>query len=97
MFCLHYIFLPRINASIEAFRDVWNRHPMQSEGGRSPQQQWISGMAQFPGHIMASSPVINFMHNGREVVCFLFTCILILASLELIGMHLYHVVKMTSR
>lgn len=29
MFCLHYIFLTRINASIEAFRDAWNHHPMQ--------------------------------------------------------------------
>lgn len=51
IFCLHYVFLPRINASIRAFRDAWNHHPMQSEGGRSPQQLWISGMAQFHGYI----------------------------------------------
>ena len=56
MFYLHYIFLPRINASIEAFRDAWNHHPMQSEGGHSPQQLWISGMAQYHGQ-MAPLPV----------------------------------------
>ena len=56
LFCLHYAFLPRINASIEAFREAWNQHPMQSVNGRSPQQQWISGMAQYYGHIL--SPLV---------------------------------------
>ena len=54
LFCLHYAFLPRINASIEAFREAWNQHPMQSENGRSPQQQWISGMAQYYGHTVST-------------------------------------------
>ena len=50
-FCLHYVFLPRINTSIQAFTDAWNCHPMQSESGNSPQQLWITGMAQFHGNI----------------------------------------------
>ena len=56
LFCLHYAFLPRINASIEAFREALSQHPMQSVNGRSPQQQWISGMAQYYGHIL--SPLV---------------------------------------
>ena len=49
LFCLHYVYLPRINASITAFVEAWNRHPMQSERGLSPWQLWISGMAEFYG------------------------------------------------
>ena len=48
-FCLHYVYLPRINASLTAFTDAWNNHPMQSEQSRSPQQLWFAGMAQFHG------------------------------------------------
>ena len=59
LFCLHYAFLPRINASIEAFREASNQHPMQSENGRSPQQQWISGVAQYYGHILSRAYVLK--------------------------------------
>lgn len=49
IYSLHYVYLPRINASVRAFRDAWNRHPMSSERGLSPHQQWIAGIAQFDG------------------------------------------------
>ena len=45
LFCLHYIFLPKINISLRAFKDGWNEHPMQSERGLSPSQLWVQGMA----------------------------------------------------
>ncbi len=45
IFCLHYIFIPRINRSLAAFKEAWNCHPMSSEGGLSPNQLWISGLA----------------------------------------------------
>ena len=45
LFSLHYVYLPRINSSIRSFAEAWNRHPMQSEGGLSPQQMWVSGLA----------------------------------------------------
>ena len=31
LFCLHYVFIPRINYSLRQFRDAWNSHPMESE------------------------------------------------------------------
>lgn len=36
MFCLHYIFLPRINASLHSFQLAWNNHPLSTENNRSP-------------------------------------------------------------
>ena len=43
LFCLHYIFLSRINRSLEGFKAAWNQHPLSSEGNLSPYQLWISG------------------------------------------------------
>ena len=47
LFCLHYVFLKRINCSLREFSNAWNRHPMESEHGLSPEQLWITGLAQF--------------------------------------------------
>lgn len=38
IFCLHYIFLPRINASLNSFQLAWNNHPLSTENSRSPIQ-----------------------------------------------------------
>ena len=46
LFCLHYIFIPRANNSLAAFKSAWNSHPLSSEGCLSPNQLWISGLSQ---------------------------------------------------
>ena len=43
LFCLHYVFIPRINASLEGFRRAWNYHPLSTEGNSSPIQLYTSG------------------------------------------------------
>ena len=46
IFCLHYIYLPRIN-SLARFRTAWNNHPPSSQAQLSPNpnpnQLWIGG------------------------------------------------------
>ncbi len=37
IFCLHYIFLPRIIKSLDEFRGSWNHHSLSTEGNKSPQ------------------------------------------------------------
>lgn len=32
LYCLYYIFLPRINKSISEFQKSWNHHALSSEG-----------------------------------------------------------------
>ena len=36
LFLFHYMFLPRINADLEQFRQAWNRHKLSSEGNATP-------------------------------------------------------------
>ena len=44
LFCLQYVFLPRINRALEEFRLGWNFHSLRTEGNLSPYQMWISGV-----------------------------------------------------
>ncbi len=45
LFCLHFVFVPRINSSLDAFRDAWSHHPLSTERNMTPLQLWISGLA----------------------------------------------------
>ena len=44
MYILHLVFLPRINKVISTFVDGWNRHPLCTEGYKSPEYLWSNGM-----------------------------------------------------
>ena len=46
MFCLHFIFKPRINAHLDNFIQSWNNHPIRTAGNMTPNQLWISGLIQ---------------------------------------------------
>ena len=38
IFTLQYLFLPRINADLQQFIEMWNNHKLSSESNRTPQQ-----------------------------------------------------------
>lgn len=44
MFCLHYIYLPRIQRSVNEFREQWNNHGLSTQGGQTPLQLWHMGI-----------------------------------------------------
>ena len=41
MFCLHYVYLRRINNHLQRFLDGWNNHPISTERNMTPNQLWI--------------------------------------------------------
>lgn len=43
LYCLHYIFLPRLNKSLSEFYESWNQHNLSSEGNLSPCQLFFEG------------------------------------------------------
>ena len=43
IFCLHYIFIKRINRQLSQFSEAWNHHPLSTEGYHSPYQLWLTG------------------------------------------------------
>src|SRR6266496_4084758 len=44
MYCLHYVFLPRINQSIDQWRSAWNHHKIRTENHYTPIQLYTKGM-----------------------------------------------------
>lgn len=44
LFALHYVFIPRINRNLETFRESCNKAPLSTEGNKSPEQLWLTGM-----------------------------------------------------
>ena len=43
LFALHYVYLPRINRSIEIFQEAWNHHGLRTVHNASPHQLYTAG------------------------------------------------------
>ena len=43
LFALHYIFIPRIQKSLDEFKRQWNGHPVSTAESLSPEQLFIRG------------------------------------------------------
>ena len=67
MFCLHYVFLPRINKSLQMFVDGWDNHPMGTEGNLTPNQLWIRGLYNVAS---SSGRVATEVWQNMTQVCF---------------------------
>ena len=46
LYALQFIYLPRINRSINEFILEWNNHPVRTEYRRTPLQVWVEGFYQ---------------------------------------------------
>lgn len=44
LFCLHFIYHPRINDALERWSKAWNLHALSSEHGNSPTRLWTAGL-----------------------------------------------------
>lgn len=45
LYCLHYVYLDRINSTLHKFVQAWNSHPLSSEGNLTPLQLWTLGLS----------------------------------------------------
>lgn len=68
MCCLHAVYLPRINYLLTEFTNMWNNHKLRTEGNRTPNQLFFTGMHQ------ATATMIGQEHFDRldEVQIFLY-------------------------
>ena len=44
LFCLHFVFIPRVNQQLNSFKEAYCRHKLRTEHNRSPLQLWTTGM-----------------------------------------------------
>ena len=45
IFCLRYVYIPRINDALNKFLNAWNHHPRLSIRNLSHIQLWIAGLS----------------------------------------------------
>ena len=48
IFCVGYVFLPRLRADLQHFTESWNNHPLSTVTNLTPHQLWQIGMLQTP-------------------------------------------------
>ena len=60
IFALHYVYLPRINKSIELFRNAWNHHSLHTAHHSSPLQLYASGALRLQ---QANLQALDFFDN----------------------------------
>lgn len=44
LYCLHFVFMPRINQQLESFKAAYCRHKLRTEHHRTPLQLWTTGI-----------------------------------------------------
>ena len=76
LYCLHYLFIPRINAHLQHWKNAWIKHPLQTEGNLTPEQLWVAGLQR----IACSGSVIA--NEVFEAVNDVSICVLVVAVLE---------------
>ena len=54
LYCLHYVFLPRINGSLKSFMEGWNNHAVSTEHNQTPCQMFLSRLIPQLQHSNAS-------------------------------------------
>lgn len=58
LYALHFVFLPRVNRSLEEFVLQWNNHPVRTEHSLSPLQIWMQGIYR---HAHSSQPAVQVL------------------------------------
>lgn len=57
-FCCHYVFLLRIQASFDVFRELWDNHSIRTEKNLTPNQLWQVGQSLNP--VEDPDPELNY-------------------------------------
>ena len=56
MFCLHFVFLKRINCALKSFAESWNNHPISTEHNLTPNELFVEGALQQDASTVPSHP-----------------------------------------
>ena len=59
LYALHYVFLPRLQHSLDSFAASYSHRPLRTESNRTPKQLWIQGQILDPKRNFSSEVHIN--------------------------------------
>lgn len=49
LYCLHTVYIPRINQHLMMWKEAWAKHPLRSEHNFTPEQLWTAGLLRIAG------------------------------------------------
>ena len=61
VYCLHFVYIPRINHALKQFVESWNNHPISTEHNQTPNQLFIQGALQQNQQPPLPSPSRSFV------------------------------------
>ena len=61
LYCLHYIFLPRIEKCVHLFQEAWNNHQLSTEANATPLQLFTAGL--IAAERAPDAPQLVGLHN----------------------------------
>ncbi|CAC5395567.1 unnamed protein product [Mytilus coruscus] len=65
LWCLHYVYVPRIKAALRVFKEGWNNHSLSSAGGKSPKQLFVMAVLSQAGQDHRG--IDDLFHHGEEI------------------------------
>lgn len=71
LFCLHYVFIPRINRTLNEFKAAFNNHSISSEGNRTP-NQLFRGPTHVASPMNTVSPTVQRLETSSAQVHYRF-------------------------
>ena len=66
MFCLHFVYIPRLQRALDEFVLQWNCHPVSTESNLSPEQLFITGCFANPSVDDTMPEDIDMFGNGAD-------------------------------
>lgn len=91
LYCLHYIYISRINKCLFEFKESWNNHGLSSEGNMTPLQLFFEGLTYTPNASDSSLNIDNIdvsslmgEHVAVPRICFS-PCLQLLQDLSFIN------------
>ena len=67
IFCLHYVFTPRINSCLEKFIQGWDNYLIEGTGNLNPNQHWIRGLFRVANSSRVGTIAKDVWENLSEV------------------------------
>lgn len=67
LFTLHFIYIPRINISLQRFREGWNNHKVRTERYKSPNQMYVEGCLQLQHSGLVAMDFFNNVNDTNGI------------------------------
>ena len=64
LFALHFVYIPRINASLQEFKCQWNHHCLRTANHQTPLTLWQTNMINIPDDSSLINLLINLINRG---------------------------------